>query len=201
MASLSSEAAVSAHASVNATGDSLTLFLLNRATAASRDVRVTLANFAVPDGTYRTLTLNDLPGTETFQSHTRNALAEGVATLQSGSLSLTLPSLSVTAVLLTGQTTVSAEADIPRGQGVALGIYPNPFRGQATLSYTLPQATAVRVDVYDLQGRHVRTLRDAWTAMGTHTETLQGAGLPGGLYVVRLRTGREETRRLVTLVR
>ena len=36
--------------------------------------------------------------------------------------------------------------------------YPNPFHSQTTISYTLPQPAAVRLVVYDLQGRLVKVL-------------------------------------------
>ncbi|MEM1041722.1 MAG: binary toxin-like calcium binding domain-containing protein [Bacteroidota bacterium] len=78
--------------------------------------------------------------------------------------------------------------------------YPNPFRDQATLAYSLGQAGDVSLTVFDVLGRRVATLVDAPQAAGAHTVRFDGRGLAAGVYVVRLLVGdRAETRRM-TLV-
>ncbi len=69
--------------------------------------------------------------------------------------------------------------------------YPNPFNAGTTISYTLPQSGRVRVAVYDLQGRLVRTLSDQPQAAGRHTLTWHGDGeggrsLSSGVYLCRV---------------
>ncbi|MCF0069656.1 RICIN domain-containing protein [Dyadobacter sp. CY261] len=66
----------------------------------SRTVTVNLSNFNVANGNYNTLRLSSLPATETFVSHTQNALQQGTASVNSNSLTITIPALSTTAVLL-----------------------------------------------------------------------------------------------------
>ena len=39
--------------------------------------------------------------------------------------------------------------------------YPNPFNPTTTIEYELPEPTHVRIDIYDLLGRHVRTIVDS----------------------------------------
>ncbi|MGN7889836.1 glycoside hydrolase family 44 protein [Dyadobacter endophyticus] len=97
---------VSAYSSVTENADSLTVMLVNRDMNAPRTVTVNLSNFTIANGNYKTLQLASLPATETFVSHTQNALQEGTAAVNSNSLTITVPALSTTAILLANQTTL-----------------------------------------------------------------------------------------------
>ncbi len=79
--------------------------------------------------------------------------------------------------------------------------YPNPFRDAATLTLTVPErAGPLRLAVYDVLGREVTVLAEGVLTPGEHALTLDGAGLPSGLYLVRLETGRQtETVKLLHL--
>ncbi len=84
-------------------------------------------------------------------------------------------------------------------------ILPNPARAVARLRFGLPQRTHVALEVFDLQGRRVRTLARGTLAAGWHEREWNGRGDGGdpadaGLYFVRLKAaGREWNRRLVWL--
>ena len=70
-------------------------------------------------------------------------------------------------------------------------VTPNPFNPQAKVTYDLAHAGPVRLEVYDLQGRRVRTLVEAAQPAGRHTATWtglddSGATAASGLYMVRL---------------
>ena len=60
--------------------------------------------------------------------------------------------------------------------------YPNPFNPNTTISYTLKNATHVRLTVYDRIGREVETLVDDSQSVGTHTVEFNGSELPSGIY-------------------
>jgi hypothetical protein len=89
--------------------------------------------------------------------------------------------------------------------------YPNPMRAQSSLVYTIPSSSngsspAVRLDLYDLAGRHLRTLaRDPAGTAGEYRVVFDGRGRDGsrlapGMYFVRLSRGSEIlTKRLVVL--
>jgi hypothetical protein len=95
------ENTVSAYATIDPGTNNATLVLVNRALTGSRTAVVTLASLTVPDGSYQTLQLANLPGTtETFVSHTSNALKSASVAVAGGQFSITLPALSVTSVLL-----------------------------------------------------------------------------------------------------
>lgn len=69
---------------------------------------------------------------------------------------------------------------------------PNPFSADTRLSYTLPQAARVEIDVYDVAGHRVRALLREDEGAGPHNAVWNGlddAGTPApsGLYFCRLR--------------
>lgn len=73
------------------------------------------------------------------------------------------------------------------------GNYPNPFRGSTTIRYSLPAASKVRLEVYDLQGRMVSS-RD----LGLQTAGAREVQVPGfanrpGLYMYRLKVADQAT--------
>jgi hypothetical protein len=78
---------------------------------------------------------------------------------------------------------------------------PNPFRTTTRLRYALSERASVEMHLYDVLGRHVRTLVDAERGAGRYTMTLDGAGLAPGTYFVRIRTDTQVETRKVTLVR
>lgn len=78
-------------------------------------------------------------------------------------------------------------AEVPRPLALAPA-YPNPFTRRTTLTFTLPRATGVRVDVFDVLGRHIQTLADDFWRAGEHRLSVDAAGWPPGVYGVRFRT-------------
>ncbi|WP_457654211.1 T9SS type A sorting domain-containing protein [Rhodocaloribacter sp.] len=89
----------------------------------------------------------------------------------------------------------------PSAEGVALEQnYPNPASGAITVTFVLPERTAVSLDVYDVLGRRVARLAAGTYAPGLHRLTWDPSKLAAGLYVYRLEAlGRVETRRMVLL--
>ncbi|MEM6784054.1 MAG: PA domain-containing protein [Bacteroidota bacterium] len=80
-------------------------------------------------------------------------------------------------------------------------IYPNPVATTAQVGFTLPTAEEAAVEVFDLLGRRVATLTEGLRAAGEHSVTLDAAGLPSGVYVVRLATPSVTLTERVTVVR
>jgi YD repeat-containing protein len=72
--------------------------------------------------------------------------------------------------------------------------YPNPFNPETTIRYDLPVRAEVRLTIYDLLGRTVRTLVAQTQSAGAHSAVWDGrddAGrqLASGVYVYRLEAG------------
>ena len=79
----------------------------------------------------------------------------------------------------------SADAPTPADNALSAP-RPNPTSGTAELTLTVETAQAVRAEVYDVSGRRVATLFDGTAAPGAEIVlTVEGAGLPAGVYVVR----------------
>ncbi len=65
-------------------------------------------------------------------------------------------------------------------------VYPNPFNPQANFTLEVAEQQNVRIAVYDALGREVATLFNGSLNAGTeHAFTIDGAGLPSGIYMVR----------------
>lgn len=90
-------------------------------------------------------------------------------------------------------------------QGGNLGfvaVVPNPLMGSAgqnaTVSFTLTNATTVMVAVFDQVGNQVQVLMDQSVDAGAHSVTLRGSSLRAGLYIVEVNAGGElQTSRLI----
>ena len=83
-----------------------------------------------------------------------------------------------------------------------LSTTPNPVRTQATVRYALPKETAgpVRLAVYDVLGRRVRSVRlDA--AAGRNERQLDVSGLSSGIYILRFTADGASAERRMTVVR
>ncbi len=102
----SADTLVSAYSSLNKNGDSLTVILVNHSTKTQQIANVTLQNFAVASTTAETRSLANLSG-ETFVDSTQNALAKGQVNVNQNALSVTLPPLGITAVVLKGSQITS----------------------------------------------------------------------------------------------
>lgn len=86
------------------------------------------------------------------------------------------------------------------------GNAPNPFSGETTIEFTLPEQTPVTVAVYDLMGRKVATLVDEVRSAGTHAvgwdgQSAEGKDLASGVYLMRMQAGGQSSTKRVTIVR
>jgi hypothetical protein len=82
--------------------------------------------------------------------------------------------------------------------------FPNPFRTSTSLSFHLPTSGDVSLNVYDADGRLVRTLLDAVLGAGAHTAYWNGQSDAGhrvasGVYFCRLASGGFGATRTVVL--
>jgi hypothetical protein len=82
---------------------------------------------------------------------------------------------------------------------------PNPFAATTTFRFDLPRSETVRLEVFDLMGRKVATLRDAWMPPGRHSlewnsRDAKGSTLQPGAYLYRMTAGSfRAERKLVVL--
>ena len=80
------------------------------------------------------------------------------------------------------------------------GNYPEPFNPITMIKYSIPEPMAVKLVVYDVLGRNVRTLVDETQTAGNKTVRFDASSLPSGVYLYRLQAGSfSETRKLILL--
>jgi hypothetical protein len=89
---------------------------------------------------------------------------------------------------------------------VMLRAWPNPTDGPVTLAYAVPEDGPVRLELFDLAGRRVRTLVDRRLRSGRHRFVWDGTDQSGrrvatGSYLVRFQAPGAVATRTVTLSR
>ena len=79
--------------------------------------------------------------------------------------------------------------------------YPNPFNSETILSYTLPTASDIRLEVFTLSGQRVAVLHEGFQAAGYHTIAMDASALASGVYLYRLTTPEGRFTQKFTLLR
>ena len=67
--------------------------------------------------------------------------------------------------------------------------YPNPFNPTTQIRFGLPEASRVRIDVYNILGSRVITLIDRKLDAGYHHVTWEAPHIASGLYLVQMKAG------------
>jgi len=84
--------------------------------------------------------------------------------------------------------------------------WPNPFNPTTTISYYLPRASAVRLEVFDVSGRRIACIDSGLKEAGKHSAGWNGKDESGrqaaaGIYLYRLTAGKETLSRKMILLR
>lgn len=96
-------------------------------------------------------------------------------------------------------TSVARRAELPAVITLEQN-YPNPFNPATRIAFTLPEAGATSVRVYDILGKEVATLIDARLDAGRHEVPFDASHLASGIYLYRLESGGTiQTRRMLLL--
>jgi len=128
--------------------------------------------------------------------------SSGVGDVFPGTNTYNFPPLT----LLTDCATAVGPQEVPSAPlAMELAAYPNPFNPRTTIAYAVPKAGPVKMDVYDLRGRHVHNLVDGDQGAGRHQLTWNGTDARGrsvatGVYFVRLRSVDDERTLKVVMV-
>jgi len=112
-----------------------------------------------------------------------SALSDGIETARSTTLSIDLPSKPLT----------------------LYQNYPNPFNPSTTIAFFLPEKRAVALEIFDVNGRKVKSLENGVIPAGKYRVEWKGANDRGdpvssGIYYYRLIAGKDKiTRKLVIM--
>ncbi len=107
-----------------------------------------------------------------------------------------------------GSSTALFETERIQIPDAALTLYqnsPNPFNPATTVSWFLPEAMRVRLEIFDVSGRSIRLLGDEVMEPGRHSIVWNGTGENGsavssGIYFLKLSAGKKTiTRKMVLL--
>jgi hypothetical protein len=97
-----------------------------------------------------------------------------------------------------------SESTLPRKLTLDQNV-PNPFNPTTVISFSLPEAAHVTLDVYNIMGQRVATLLEERMAAGRHTVTWNGRTHDGrqatsGVYLYKIVAGSHtETRKMLLL--
>ncbi len=64
--------------------------------------------------------------------------------------------------------------------------YPNPFNPSTTIRFSLPQATQIKINVYNMIGEQVATIAEGMYETGNHKITFNASNFPSGAYIYRI---------------
>jgi hypothetical protein len=78
--------------------------------------------------------------------------------------------------------------------------YPNPFNPTTIIKYQIPGLSKVRLTVYDMLGREIKTLVDDEKSAGAYEVEFNGIGLPSGVYLYRIEAGKySDTKKFILI--
>jgi hypothetical protein len=173
----SEEEFVSAYPTVNTKKDSMTVVLVNRSTTATKNTTLTFDNFTISNKLAKLLTIKNLPSTETFISHTQNALISNNLSVLDNTISVSLPPLSITSIQLTGKSEnyVAVVLGNEKTQvNQVFKVFPNPSQ-----EYLDANIEGV-IQVFDIIGRELKVFQK--------NEKVTINGLNEGVYLIKLTT-------------
>lgn len=171
----SDEKNVSAYTSKNSKGDSITIIFVNRSDKVQNALTQVL-HTKFQDGVYTTYTLQNLPETKTFNSHTSNALETGTIELTGNTLGMSLPAYSITAVIL-GNGETSVNNTLAKEKPI---LYPNPASQVVNVSSDF---IINNIELYNTVGTLCKSM-----SCNARQAKLTISGLPNGIYVVMIHT-------------
>jgi hypothetical protein len=78
--------------------------------------------------------------------------------------------------------------------------FPNPFNPVTKIKFALPKSSAVKLVVYDAEGKNIRTIVSQHLSPGNYETDFDGNNLASGLYFYRIEAnGFSETRKMILL--
>ena len=90
-------------------------------------------------------------------------------------------------------------AEIPTAYSLSQN-YPNPFNPTTKIEYSLPEATMVRLTVYNDLGQEVSILVNEYQGTGKYTVDFNANNLPSGIYFYKIQAGNfNKTQKMVLM--
>ncbi len=111
-------------------------------------------------------------------------------------------SASTSFVLSVQQLTGTEEIDGMPTEIELLQNYPNPFNPTTNISFGIPEAGEISLEVFDILGRKVATLIDReLTQAGRYTAVFDASSLSSGMYIYRLSSSKKVLTKKLLLIK
>jgi Tol biopolymer transport system component len=98
------------------------------------------------------------------------------------------------------ETTVSTSRSSVPTQFSLNQNFPNPFNPSTLIQYTIPNASNVKIEIFNITGESVATLVDGFKNEGYYEVSFNASDLPSGMYLYRISAGTfVQTRKMILL--
>jgi hypothetical protein len=91
--------------------------------------------------------------------------------------------------VLPAEKTGTEGTDLQPGSTVLHDNRPNPFNPTTEIGFSLPHASHVNLEIFNIMGQKVSTLVDRLMEAGDHTVSFDGSKVASGIYLYRLTAG------------
>jgi len=189
------ETTVSAYPTVNASSDSMTIFLVNRHLTETKSIQIDVRDFIIKDEPIYLYTLSKLPSTETFVSHSQNALKKKELNKPVFHISAELEPLSVNAITLRAATTSAIKI---KSESFDLKVFPNPSQGKIKIEFFVAEEIPVHIELFSSNGQKLKTISGSQTFSGKNQIECDLTEYSTGIYWVTVRSDLfTETRKFI----
>ena len=181
----SDETYVSAYPTVNATSDSMTIFLVNRHLTATKELQIDVRDFTIKNEAIQLYTLSKLPASETFVSHNQNALKIKEIDKPEFHISVQLEPLSVNAIVLKAAPTGINEI---KPSKIEFNVYPNPAKEKLNVDFVLKENGPVTIEIFNANGQSLTSQLYQHSNSGKNHFETNISDLNSGIYYITVRT-------------
>jgi photosystem II stability/assembly factor-like uncharacterized protein len=78
--------------------------------------------------------------------------------------------------------------------------YPNPFNPSTKITFVLPKAESVKIEIYNTLGQRVKTILNQHMKAGSHDVEFNGQNLSSGIYYYRIEAGEfQDVKKMILL--
>ena len=187
------------HARISGNGGKLYYFDISQSTSVSGTVTDAITNDPL-EGAVITLGTSYTDTTNSLGFYNIEDVVAGTNTL---TCELTGYETYTTEIDVEGNETIDIELQILTGiddpfasqNNVSVTNYPNPFNSKTTISYNIPVNNIVRIEIYDIQGKKIKTLINEHQVSGNHSVVWNGTNENGiqvgkGIYFYGITAGK-----------
>ncbi len=136
-----------------------------------------------------------------FVVHRKGSDEPDEYTLSSGE-ELTIAGSDISEIDVSVEAVNSNEFESQQPESISLSQnYPNPFNPTTIISYQLPNAGSVQLELFDMTGQRIAVLKEGMQSAGSHTVEFDASSLSSGVYIYRLQTAGSVLTRKMTLIK